>query len=227
MIFNLTFCSEVAYAVPSNPRTFPNITDLTKLYDDNALALYKNFSYSLQQIACDTTSSARYSLVRDCADCDHAYKQWLCAVAIPRCHDFSSSLPFLQPRNIAQEFINETTLDPMRSEANSTNMAAMYANRSRNPLIDTTIRPGPYKEVLPCKDLCYSLVQSCPAALGFACPSERMGLNRSYGARDPSGNITCSFLGAAYYQNGAMTVEVPGLTYIAIAMISTLWLLLT
>ncbi|KAI9721436.1 MAG: hypothetical protein M1812_002198 [Candelaria pacifica] len=225
VIFNLTFCSEVAYAVPSNPHTFPNITDLTRLYDDNALALYKNFSYSLQQIACDTTSSARYSLVRDCADCKHAYKQWLCAVAIPRCHDFSSSLPFLQPRNIAQKFINETTLDPMRNEANSTNMAAMYANRSRNALIDTKIRPGPYKEVLPCRDLCYGLVQSCPAALGFACPSERMGLNRSYGVRDPSGNITCSFLGAAYYQNGATTARTPGLRTLATAVVSAVWLL--
>ncbi|KAI9795537.1 MAG: stretch-activated cation channel mid1 [Candelina submexicana] len=225
VIFNLTFCSEVAYAVPSNPRTLPNITDLKRLYDDNALALYKNFSYSLQQIACDTTSSARYSLVRDCADCAHAYKQWLCAVAIPRCHDFSSDLPFLQPRNIAQEFINKTTLDPMRTEANSTDMAAMYANRSRNALIDTKVRPGPYKEVLPCRDLCYSLVQSCPAALGFACPSERMGLNRSYGVRGPSGNITCSFLGAAYYQNAATTADTLGLSYIATATISALWLL--
>lgn len=215
----------MAYAVPSNPRTFPNITDLAKLYDDHALALYKNFSYSLQQIACDTTSSAQYSLVRSCADCDHAYKQWLCAVAVPRCHDFSSNLPFLQPRNIAQEFINKTRLDPERHEANSSSMVAMYASRSRNGIIDTSIRPGPYKEVLPCRDLCYNLVQSCPAALGFACPSEDMGLNRSYGIKDPSGDITCSFLGAAYYQNDGMTLRAPGIGFSAAATFITLWLL--
>lgn len=47
-------------------------------------------------------------------------------------------------------------------------------------MIDQKIKPGPWKEVLPCEDLCYQLVQSCPAALGFACPiGER--LVSSYG----------------------------------------------
>ena len=54
-------------------------------------------------------------------------------------------------------------------------------------MIDNDIKPGPYKEVLPCKDLCYELVRSCPAALGFACPIEGHGLNFSYG--DPAGGI--------------------------------------
>lgn len=47
-------------------------------------------------------------------------------------------------------------------------------------MIDQIIKPGPWKEVLPCKDLCYNLVQSCPAALGFACPAGRW-LESSYG----------------------------------------------
>ncbi len=48
-------------------------------------------------------------------------------------------------------------------------------------MIDKRIEPGPYKEMLPCKDLCYHLVQSCPSALQFACPLEGKGLNYSYG----------------------------------------------
>lgn len=47
-------------------------------------------------------------------------------------------------------------------------------------MIDQIIKPGPWKEVLPCEDLCYQLVQSCPAALAFACPTGK-GLECSYG----------------------------------------------
>ena len=47
-------------------------------------------------------------------------------------------------------------------------------------MIDQIIKPGPWKEVLPCEDLCYQLVQSCPAALDFACPIGKR-LESSYG----------------------------------------------
>lgn len=49
-------------------------------------------------------------------------------------------------------------------------------------MIDADIQPGPYKELLPCKDICYNLIRSCPAALQFACPLEGHGLNYSYGS---------------------------------------------
>ncbi len=97
-------------------------------------------------------------------------------------------------------------------------------NSSRNPLIDTNIKPGPYKEVLPCQDLCYTLVQSCPAALGFACPLQGRGLNWSYGVRDPKGDITCSYLGAAYFLNAAGRSDISA-TMFAIAVVAGLWAL--
>ena len=69
-------------------------------------------------------------------------------------------------------------------------------------MIDEVIQPGPYKEVLPCEDLCYSLMQSCPASIQFGCPYPGRGLEVSYGKRSASG-LTCSYLGAVYYLNGA------------------------
>ena len=54
-------------------------------------------------------------------------------------------------------------------------------NSSRNPWIDAKIVPQPYKEVLPCQDLCFELVKSCPAALQFVCPKPDWMLRRSYG----------------------------------------------
>jgi calcium channel MID1 len=187
----LTFCNEVAYAVPSNPAL--NFSQLSEIYDSNAQALYQNFSYSLDLVQCDTASEQMYSLAVSCSDCAVAYKQWLCAVTIPRCADFSNQASFLQPRNAAQAFLNGTALS-----ANNPLVQSFANNASRNPIIDSEIKPGPYKEILPCQYLCNELVRTCPAALGFTCPTGGY-LNISYGFPDPNGDITCSYLGAAYY----------------------------
>ena len=186
-MFNLPFCSSVAYAAPGNPSSsntsISNATSLGLVYDQYASLAWTNFSYSLAQVACNTTSSAQYSLVKNCTDCATAYKEWLCAVVIPRCEDFSNQQSFLQPRAIGQAFINETygktfENDPTLSIANQ---SKTYFNFSRNPMIDRDIKPGPYKEVLPCEDICYELVRSCPSFMGFACPLTGHGLNYSYG----------------------------------------------
>ncbi|KAE8148229.1 stretch-activated Ca2+-permeable channel component-domain-containing protein [Aspergillus avenaceus] len=194
LLYDLSFCDEVAYAVPSNPSI--KTSDLRSIYDDNAVSLYKNFSYSLEQIQCNATNETRYSLAVGCNDCAKAYRQWLCAVTIPRCEDFSSTEEFLQIRNAGQEFMNGTTLD-----GNHTLRLNPATNQSRNPLIDNKVRPGPYKEILPCEEFCYDLVKSCPAALEFSCPQGRW-LSSTYGTRDPDGFVTCSWLGAAYFING-------------------------
>ncbi|CAK3976337.1 Calcium influx-promoting ehs1 [Lecanosticta acicola] len=223
LMFNLTFCDEVAYAVPANP-TNANYSSFERLqffYENYTTSWYPTFNYTLSQVACNTTADARYSLAKNCTNCAAAYKEWLCAVSIPRCEDFSNQAPYLQVRNVGQSFYNNaSTLDddflnqqyvPMSdaptiqgSNAFQQTYASSFAtNRSRNLQIDAQIRPGPYKEVKPCEDLCYSLMQSCPASMNFACPYPGRGLEASYGFRDPSGVVTCSYLGAVYYQNGA------------------------
>src|SRR2546423_4030826 len=217
-MYNLSFCSEVAYAVPSNPKLFSPTTglpDLAAKYDKYAADMYQFFNNSLQQIPCNTTSNAQYSLARNCDDCARAYKEWLCAVTIPRCEDFSNPSTWLMPRNTAQTFTNGSSMVLPASVPNGPNGLTFLAdsqtllntvatNSSRNPLIDSDIKPGPYKEVLPCQDLCYGLVQSCPAALQFGCPFPGKGLEQSYGKRsNDSGIITCSYLGAAYYLSGS------------------------
>lgn len=161
------------------------MTALVQAYDTYANDAYQNFSKSLQQIPCDTTASAQYSLARNCQDCDNAYKTWLCAVTIPRCADFSSPATHthLMPRSISQNFTNGTAPreGPKGSLFSKENITSKHYGSSRNPMIDEHIKPGPYKEMLPCKDLCYHLMQNCPAALQFACPAEGRGLNYSYG----------------------------------------------
>ena len=184
LLFNLSFCPSVAYAAPANPQRYNTTELLAQHYDNYAESLYQNFTYSLQQIPCNTTSSAQYSLAKNCTDCDAAYRQWLCAVTIPRCEDISNPNPHLQPRavnysSINSSYANGTANDSAFSLANRNRTSF---NSSRNPMIDADIQPGPYKELLPCKDICYNLVRSCPAALQFACPLEGHGLNYSYGS---------------------------------------------
>lgn len=204
MIFNLTFCDQVAYAVPSNNNSFPNTSALASFYDSNAQSQYLFFQNILQQIPCEAPPEQQYSLVRTCDDCAAAYKAWLCSVTIPRCEDFSNNSSFLQPRAVFSSFPDNTTL-PASVTAAYPNISAF--NSSRNPLIDQQVQPGPYKEVLPCQDVCFNLVQSCPAAMGFACPRPwQPGYNYSYGVRtsaDDDGTITCNYPGSAHFFSAA------------------------
>ena len=178
------------------------MVELADFYDNYTSQNFNYFAYSLEQIPCNTTAEAQYSLATNCSNCYDAYKQWLCAVTIPRCMDFSSTESYLQARNVNQSFIDGRPFpadDPTFSEANK---SVMYLNSSRVPRIDEIIKPGPYKELLPCIGLCYGLVQNCPAALGFACPLAGKGQNYSYGYVTDNG-LTCNIPGAIWGVNRA------------------------
>ncbi|KAF8430005.1 stretch-activated Ca2+-permeable channel component-domain-containing protein [Tirmania nivea] len=219
IIYDLPFCSEVAYSVPSNPTIFTTPQQLGSFYDNIAQGWYQNFSYSLQQIPCNSTDlTLQYSFARDCDDCASAYKTWLCAVSIPRCADFTSNLPYLAERGLNTEFFNKTLNQTIPndheklafySRGNETYNAASL--RSRNPLIESELRPGPYKEIKPCMDLCWSLVQSCPSDFGFTCPRlGSWGAQVSYGQRSEDGDVSCSWLGAVYFLSRGLRVQIVG-----------------
>ena len=86
-----------------------------------------------------------------------------------------------------------------------TYISSFASNSSRNLMIDQLIEPGPYNEVLPCEDLCYSLLQSCPSSFGFGCPYRGRGLEAGYGTRNTSDSstITCNYPGAVYDTSAA------------------------
>ena len=240
---DLSFCAEVAYAVPAV--LSDSTVDFRAVYDNYTRFHHQRFLYSLQQYACHETTPAdeRYSLAHDCDDCAAAYAEWLCAVSIPRCADFSAPQPYLHRRNMGQPFPNGTRLsadllaeryEPMPraprlpgSPAFGQTYASSHAtNASRNPVVDAIIRPGPYKEVLPCEDLCWRLVQSCPASMGFMCPEPGRGLEASYGDRsgNADGDITCSYLGAYVYTNGgAPAARVSGLLVVLLCALMAWW----
>jgi calcium channel MID1 len=203
--------------VPSNKSFKTNDAALKALYDDNARSYYDNFNKSLAQVACDTTSQSQYSLARTCTDCANDYKRWLCSVLIPRCEDWSAnndgSQPWLQPRNVNAPLADGSpTFDGNVSKAFNESTRDRFAfSKSRNPMIDEKIQPGPYLEMKPCEDLCFDIVRSCPAQLGFACPNAAARVI-SYGKRDPKENeLKCNFPGAVVklnVQGAAETLKV-------------------
>jgi calcium channel MID1 len=204
VLFDLPFCDSVAYAVPSSSQYKRNDQALKDLYDNQAKSYYLNFTRSLAQVACDTTSEAQYSLARTCTDCANDYKTWLCSVLIPRCEDWSANKdglqPWLQPRNVNPKSTNQT-LSFNGTSINSTMQQRYSYNSSRNPLIDTVIQPGPYLELKPCEDLCFDIVRSCPAQLGFSCPNSP-AREMGYGRRDPADQqLWCNFPGAVVKLN--------------------------
>ncbi|GKT49308.1 calcium influx-promoting protein ehs1 [Colletotrichum spaethianum] len=203
IITDLQFCNETEYAVPANSNKM-NITQLAQFYDNYARDMYANFQKQLAQVACEAPPVQRYSLARDCSDCEIAYKKWLCSVTIPRCEDFTSPTNFSLVRNAQQSFPNGTLL-PADIQAN---FSARVNQQSRNPLIDEMIEPGPYREILPCAYLCYDLVQSCPASLGFNCPTPDDAVFNSSYALQVDGALTCNYPGAVHNPSASSLLSV-------------------
>lgn len=213
VVTDLDFCDEIQYAVPGNDKKYNN-TELAKTYDNYAKTMYDNFLKAMMQVACETDRTSKYSLARNCDDCKRAYKRWLCTVSFPRCEDFLGEPRFSVIRNVGQAFPNGTMLPDDVQKA----LALVPAqNTSRNAFIGTQIEPGPYREILPCEDICYQVVQSCPAKLGFKCPQEGdYGFNVTYGQRDSdSSTVSCNFPGEARTPVSGATTIIPSLTLLA------------
>lgn len=120
-----------------------------------------------------------------------------------------SNTSFGIPRNIWQSYPNGTNVyEQMKQEFDKP-----YYNTSRNAFIDEKIQPGPYKEILPCEEICYEVVQACPAAMQFRCPQPHMpSFNASYAQRPTEGDaFTCNYPGEARTKTSMASLVVPGM----------------
>ncbi|KAF8938561.1 stretch-activated cation channel Mid1 [Dissophora ornata] len=203
LITDLQFCQEVAYAVPITPQSTltggeANSTDIKHFYDDFTSNLMDNFQKVLDQYDC---SKSQYSLIRDCTDCERAYRRWLCSVSIPRCTDveditdpnntgYSAEVQAAleSPDPSVNPYLIDRTTGPVVVERNTNTSRGAISQLSQNPLMN----PGDYGEVLPCIDLCFDVVQSCPNFLQFTCPVKNMAGNY---ARMNAVGFQCNGLG--------------------------------
>ncbi|KAG0074734.1 stretch-activated cation channel mid1 [Linnemannia elongata] len=202
LITDLQFCQEVAYSVPITPQSTlvggANGTarlDIKNFYDNFTSNLMDNFDRVLEQYDC---SRSQYSLIRNCTDCSRAYRRWLCSISIPRCTDVDdvtdkrnlgyTPTPLPNPDTVENPYLVDRTSGAVVVERRTNTSRGAISQLSQNPLMD----PGQYGEVLPCIDLCFDVVQSCPNFLGFDCPVKNMGGNY---ARMNEQGFRCNGLG--------------------------------
>lgn len=131
---------------------------------------------------------------------------------------------FLQPRAINTTFPDGSTpsQDELASYAGFKDQLSYQT--SRNPQIDAVVKPGPYKEVLPCEELCYDLVQNCPAAMGFTCPRPwNIGFNTSYGTMTGTNGstITCNYPGNFHVKSDASALMGSWLLKAVVVLVTT------
>ncbi|CAI2165496.1 1988_t:CDS:10 [Funneliformis geosporum] len=175
IIKNLEFCDKVFYSVP---KTISKITEqeLAIGYDNLAKSYFNNFELTIDQYPCDDKLRSKYSLVRNCNDCKEAYKDWICAIIIPRCANEDSSDGI--ERNKSRVEVSDETMK-----------------------IDQ-----PFVEIPPCIDLCYNITRSCPESFGFSCPNSSKSTNSTNSTYGDTIDRSCNSLGMDFSSRSNLAI---------------------
>src|ERR1019366_5236867 len=113
---------------------------------------------SLLTVACGRD---HYSPLQTCADCQDAYRHWLCAVSLPRCGEFPSTTLQLQLQQQQHQQQPQQPLLPALLDQPS-------GTTPRNAALGNSTG---YTALLPCIETCNDADRACPIFLGFRCPS--------------------------------------------------------
>ncbi|KAE8215369.1 hypothetical protein CF327_g1334 [Tilletia walkeri] len=182
LITNLDFCPSVAYSIPIAPDI--DISIAVAAANLTITPNMVNFSRTIDTFPCGDTYFGQYSFVSSCADCKNAYRDWLCAIVLPRCTD-----PVPDPG--AQSAASQTGAELTgASTGTNTRLLPYVVNRnengtstSRRPYIDALLKPGTYGELLPCIYTCHFVSRACPPISGWSwgCPVWDISAQRDYG----------------------------------------------
>ncbi|GAA5979309.1 hypothetical protein JCM11641_001990 [Rhodosporidiobolus odoratus] len=190
LIYDLDFCPQVAYSVPSPP-SLPT-SDLVSYFNSSIQPSLVTFARTLTTFPCDVPEMGRYSVVSTCSDCYAAYRDWVCATTIPRCADAPSDSSMNDTTSALSKsgelaawtipdhaFSLLVRNDPHASRTPafgplnlSTTFPSLfndtYPSSPSNLLAES---PFPYSEVPPCTDVCSLVEARCPPFLSWFCPS--------------------------------------------------------
>jgi calcium channel MID1 len=122
------------------------------------LSYFANFTTSLLTAACGRDA---YSPLQTCADCQAAYRRWLCTISLPRCGEFPQPPDSQQPLALPSPAL-------LSQSSNTTARNAALGNIS-------------YTALLPCLETCNAADRACPIFLGFRCPLIKYTASNSYG----------------------------------------------
>lgn len=162
LVHSLPYCPSTAYAVPlplpNSSAVAYDASSLPSVISDPFLQYMTNFTTMLLTFACGRDL---YSPLQTCADCQRAYRSWLCSVSFPRCSE-----PAPTSQNNAQAPFS--ALQPQASGVTPRNPFFPVVNYS-------------YTTLLPCLEVCNAVDRACPNFLGIKCPVPQFNADASYG----------------------------------------------
>ncbi|TCD65161.1 stretch-activated cation channel mid1 [Steccherinum ochraceum] len=191
LVHSLPYCPRTAYAMPLSPPPSPKVahdaSTLPSSLTDPLLSYFTNFTVSLLTHPCGRDM---YSPLVSCADCQEAYRKWLCAVSLPRCSEprpgdpiqgappskrkrqqssltsLAGSLHIFGSDDDPQVPLSALSPQPTSQPPRNANLPAFTSN---------------YDELLPCLETCTEVDRACPIMLGFKCPVKKFTASQSYG----------------------------------------------
>ncbi|KAF7312099.1 putative acetate kinase [Mycena indigotica] len=154
LVSQVPYCPSVGYATPLPPPPNPLVSydgsSLPESISGPLISSLTNFTTSLTTFACGRDL---YSPLVSCADCQRAYRTWLCTISFPRCAD----------------------------QDTSPSSAALLLSQPPNARNSAFPAGSNYTQLLPCLETCTATDRACPNFLGFRCPSPRFNAAESYG----------------------------------------------
>jgi calcium channel MID1 len=196
-VHSLAYCPSIAYAVPIAEPAFPATAHSSSTLPDSVvdplLSALTNFTTSLTTFACGRDD---YSPIVTCADCQQAYRKWLCAIWFPRCSEAAPDTAGTTNDGQKPVSIPATALQPQAS-----------GTTPRSPGLAPFA--SAYTVLLPCLETCTAVDRACPNMMGFKCPIPRFNAGSSYGV--------------GFIDSGEEGVEGGGLTGVAEDRFGNVW----
>ncbi|KAI1787502.1 stretch-activated Ca2+-permeable channel component-domain-containing protein [Ganoderma leucocontextum] len=173
LLHQLPFCPSISYAVPLPPPRPPasvNTPDtIPSAVSETIISYLSNFTTTLSTLACGRD---QYSPLVTCADCQAAYRTWLCTVSFPRCTEAPDNST--TPTSASASGPSASAQVPLAA------VQSVQANATpRNPALPSF--SSAYEALLPCLETCNAADRACPAFLGFKCPLPQFTAANSYG----------------------------------------------
>ncbi|EMD35802.1 hypothetical protein CERSUDRAFT_115744 [Gelatoporia subvermispora B] len=183
IVHSLPFCPSTSWAVPlpapSDPSQGHTANTLPNSLVDPIIQVLTNFTTMLTTFPCGRDD---YSPLVTCADCQAAYRTWLCTVTLPRCGEFppNSSVATTSASSHSTSATSSALVQQLPAQMP---LPALMPQPPTVPPRSPFLSPYPatYDALLPCLETCNAVDRACPPFLGFKCPLPKFTASASYG----------------------------------------------
>lgn len=190
LVHSLPYCPGASWSIPlappPAPKTAHDASTLPTNLTNAILSYMTNFTTSLLTHPCGRDY---YSPLVTCADCQEAYRKWLCTVSLPRCGEARPDDPTASGSSRRKR--QQSTLSSLAGsfkifgsdDSSQVPISALSPQPSTVPPRNPNMPPfsSNYNQLLPCLETCTAVDRACPIKLGFKCPVKKFTASQSYG----------------------------------------------